>query len=83
MSRYFGVLFALSMIKNCCPVGTELLGNTENFVTASLALKVCKEKLNWLFTMGRPLRVTDPVNMKFKLQSISFALKGHIGLKEE
>jgi len=77
MSPYFGVPTVL-MIKDCWPVGTELLGNTLNFVAASLALRVCREKLNWLFTMGIPLRVTDPVTMKY-LNPIKKHLQfGHI-----
>jgi hypothetical protein len=62
------------MIKDCCPVGTELLGNTLNFVAASVAVRACREKLNWLFTMGNPLSVTDPVTMKNKFQSKSCSL---------
>lgn len=60
MSEYLGVPIVL-MIKDCCPVGTELLGNTLNFVAASPGLRLCKEKLNWLLTIGSPLRVTKPV----------------------
>lgn len=77
MSEYFEGVSAVSMIKDCCPVGTEPLGNTLNFVAASLGLKVCREKLNWLFTMGSPFRVMNPASMKLRFQSKSFAI-GHI-----